>query len=453
MHLHVIILAAGRGKRMKSDIAKVQHPLGGVPMLERVVRTAQALHPQQIHIIYGNHGDHLKDELNYLPVNWVFQKEQKGTGHAVMQALPFCKKGERVLVLYGDVPLISEITLKQLLKETPENGLGLVVAEFENPTGLGRIVRNEMGNIVAIVEEKDANAQEKQIREINTGILTATTNHLKEWLPKLKTSNRQQEYYLTDIVELAVKDGIYVGGVFAHCSEEVQGVNDRWQLTALERYYQKTLAKELALSGVTIQDPSRLDIRGEVAIAKDVTLDINILLEGKIKIGKYSHIGANVVLKNVEIGRHVVIKPNTIIEEAKIADGCIIGPFARIRPETVLSKNVHVGNFVEIKKSTLGEGAKANHLTYLGDASVGKKTNVGAGTITCNYDGANKHKTIIGENAFIGSNTALVAPVKIGKNATIGAGSVITKNTPANELTLSRAKQITIKDWKRPKKK
>lgn len=451
MGLSVVILAAGKGKRMASNMPKILHSLGGIPLLERVVNTVQALKVDKIHVVYGNGGSAVRDELNYLPVHWVEQQELLGTGHAVLQALPHCQDNDQVLVLYGDVPLISLKTLRHLLESTPRSGLGLVVAELKNPTGLGRIIRNEMGNIIRIVEHKDATPMQLKIHEINTGIMIAQARHLKNWLPKLKNSNRQKEYYLTDAVALAVADGYPVGGIMAHCPEEVQGVNDRWELANLERYFQRTMAKKLALAGATIIDPRRLDVRGDdVHVAHDVTIDVNVVLEGKIRIGKNSKIGPHVVLKNVTLGNNVEIRANTVIEDATIASNCIVGPFAHIRPGSVLEKNVKIGNFVEIKKTTLGVGSKANHLTYLGDTTIGSHVNIGAGTITCNYDGTNKWRTTIKDYAFIGSNTALVAPVIIAEGATIGAGSTITQNAPANQLTIGRARQHTVDNWQRP---
>ncbi len=454
MGLNVVILAAGKGKRMASNLPKILHPLGGIPLLERVVKTVQALKADKIHVVYGNGGSAVRDVLSYLPVHWVEQEEQLGTGHAVLQALPHCKDNDQVLVLYGDVPLISLKTLHHLLESTPRSGLGLVVTELKNPTGLGRIIRNELGNIIRIVEHKDATPAQLKIREINTGIMVAQAKHLKNWLPKLKNSNRQKEYYLTDAVAQAVADGLPVGGVMAHCSQEVQGVNDRWELANLERYFQRTMAKKLALAGATIIDPNRLDVRGDdVHVAHDVTIDVNVVLEGKIKIGKNSKIGPHVVLKNVTIGDNVEIRANTVIEDAIIANNCTIGPFSRIRPGTVLEKDVKIGNFVETKKTKIGRGSKANHLAYLGDTTIGSHVNIGAGTITCNYDGANKWQTTIKDYAFVGSNTSLVAPVIIAEGATIGAGSTITEDAPANRLTISRARQRTIDNWKRPDKK
>lgn len=452
MALSIVILAAGKGKRMASPIPKVMHLLGGVSMLERVVKTAQSLHPKKIHVVYGNGGSTLPESLPHLPVNWVFQKEQLGTGHAVMRALPFCDDNERVLVLYGDVPVISTQTLQQLLEETPKGGVGLLVTELENPTGFGRIVRDHEDNIVAIIEEKDATRSQRAIKEINTGIVTAPAKFLKDCLPRVSNQNAQQEYYLTDMIALAVEDGVPLRGFTAVNANEVRGVNDPWQLVKLERYYQSECARQLALSGVAIMDPARLDIRGDASIAPSTKLDINVILEGDVTIGAGSEIGPNVVIKNSIIGERVKIYANSVIEGAVIENDCEVGPFARLRVETVMKSKSKIGNFVETKKTILGENSKASHLTYLGDAIIGKKVNVGAGTITCNYDGVNKWETEIGDGAFIGSNTSLVAPIEIGKNATIAAGSVVTKNAPAEELTITRAKQAVVPNWKRPQK-
>lgn len=449
MALSIVILAAGKGKRMVSPLPKVMHRLGGITMLERVVQTAQALSPEKIHVVYGNGGATLRESLPHLNVHWAFQKEQLGTGHAVMQALPACDDNERVLVLYGDVPVITLQTLQMLLSETPQDGVGLLVAELEDPTGFGRIVRDHHDNIVGIIEEKDANPTQRAIREINTGIVTAPAAFMKTCLPRLSNHNAQHEYYLTDMISLAVEDGLSVRGVRAENPNEVRGVNDPWQLATLERYYQLERAKQLAYSGVTIMDPARLDIRGEVFIAPSVKLDVNVVLEGRVTIGKDSDIGPNVVIKNTTIGQHVKIHANTVIDGAVIEDGCEVGPFARVRPDSILKAKAKVGNFVEMKKTILGENSKASHLSYLGDAIIGNNVNIGAGTITCNYDGVNKWQTEIGDGAFIGSNTSLIAPIKIGAHATIGAGSAISKFAPADQLTVSRAKQISLESWKR----
>ena len=452
MTLSVVILAAGKGKRMVSSLPKVMHRLGGITMLERVVQTAQLLSPSKIHVVYGNGGSILPDSLPHLNVHWVFQKEQLGTGHAVMQALPGCDDNERVLVLYGDVPVISVETLQLLLMETAEDGVGLLIAELQDPTGFGRIVRDHHDNIVGIVEEKDANPTQRAIREINTGIVTGPAAFMKSCLPRLSNHNAQHEYYLTDMIALAVEDGLSVRGVKAENYNEVRGVNDPWQLATLERYYQLERAKQLAYSGVTIMDPARLDLRGEVFIAPSAKIDVNVILEGRVVIGKETEIGPNVVIKNSTIGQNVKVHANTVIDGAIIEDHCEVGPFARVRPDSILKTKSKVGNFVEMKKTILGENSKASHLTYLGDAIVGNNVNIGAGTITCNYDGVNKWQTEIGDGAFIGSNTSLIAPVKIGENATIGAGSAISKYAPADQLTVTRAKQVTIENWKRKEK-
>jgi bifunctional UDP-N-acetylglucosamine pyrophosphorylase / glucosamine-1-phosphate N-acetyltransferase len=447
--LHVIVLAAGKGQRMMSDLPKVLHCLGGKPLLERVIDTARQLQPETTHVVYGNGGSMVSQALKHLPVRWVEQPELLGTGHAVLQALPYCPDEGRVLILYGDVPLISVESLKNLLETTPPDALGLIVAELPNPDGFGRIIRDQNGRITAIVEHRDASEQQRAIKEINTGIMTAPARDLKKWLPQLKNANRQNEYYLTDIIALAAAASIPVYGAKSACNEETRGVNDRAELAALERFYQQRTALELMRKGVTLADPARLDVRGDVSIAADVSIDINVILEGRVVIGKNSRIGPHVVLKNVEIGEDVEILAHSVIEGAVIADHCQVGPFARIRPESVLEAKVKVGNFVEVKKSRLGLGSKANHLSYLGDAEIGAQVNIGAGTITCNYDGKNKHQTHIADGAFIGSNTSLVAPVSIEKNATIGAGSTITRDAPADTLTVARARQTTIKGWRR----
>lgn len=452
MSLTIVILAAGKGKRMVSPLPKVMHLLGGITLLERVVQTAESLHPKKIYVVYGNGGSTLPESLPHLNVNWVFQKEQLGTGHAVMQALPACDDHETILVLYGDVPIISTNTLKQLLDEAPKNGVGLLVTELDDPTGFGRIVRDHEDNIVAIVEEKDATRTQRAIKEINTGIVTAPARFLKKGLPLLSNQNAQNEYYLTDMIALAVEQGLTVRSVTVTNSNEVRGVNDPWQLTTLERYYQMERARELALTGVTIMDPARLDMRGDITIAPSTKLDVNVILEGTVKIGSHCEIGPNVYIKNTTIADNVKIFANSVIDGATIENHCEIGPFARIREKTILKSKSKIGNFVETKKTTLGENSKASHLTYLGDAMIGKNVNIGAGTITCNYDGVNKWPTQIDDGAFIGSNTSLIAPIEIGKNATIGAGSVVSKKAPAEKLTVTRAKQTIIESWQRPSK-
>ncbi len=452
MGLSVIVLAAGNGKRMFSGVPKVLHELAGVPMVERVVRTAEQLNPDSIHVVYGSGGAQVRQSLTHLPVNWIKQEERQGTGHAVSQAVPFCHKDDQVLVLYGDVPLISEETLSKLLQQTPDSALGLVIIDKKNPSGLGRIIRNELGNITAIVEEKDATELEKKITEVNTGILTASVKQLQKWLPQLKNDNKQNEYYLTDIVSFAVRDGIAVGGVISHCEKEVQGVNDRWQLASLERHFQLEQAKALTYSGVKVLDPYRLDIRGQVSVGRDSILDVNVILEGDVVIGNNCFIGPNVILKNVTLGDDVTIAANSLVEHATINDKATVGPFARIRPETTIGKGAKVGNFVEIKASDIGAGSKVSHLSYIGDATLGCGVNIGAGTITCNYDGVNKWQTVIQDGAFVGSNSSLVAPLTVGCDATIGAGSTVSRDAPAEQLTLERAQQRTVSSWKRPEK-
>lgn len=453
MELSVIILAAGQGKRMQTDIPKVLHSIGGIPLLERVIRTAENLQAKDIYVVYGNGGSKLRDILQHANVHWIEQHQQLGTGHAVLQVLPKITDNARVLVLYGDVPLISKPTLNKLLTDIPEKALGILIAERDNPTGYGRIIRDKNHEIIAIIEQKDATPQQQKIKEINTGILTTTAKNLENWLPRVANKNSQGEYYLTDIVALAVADGCPVIGVNSYCMEETQGVNDRCELARLERYYQQQQAQYLMLQGVTLMDPLRFDLRGELMAEKDITIDINVIIEGKVSIGSGSKIGPNTLLRNVTIGNNVEIKANCVIEDAIIESACVIGPFARIRPKTHLKENVHIGNFVEIKNSEIDKNSKAQHLAYVGDATIGENVNVGAGVITCNYDGVNKYRTIIEDGAFIGSDSQLVAPVTIGEGAYIGSGSTITTDAPPGKLTLGRAKQVTIEKWRPPKKK
>lgn len=448
MKLSVIILAAGQGTRMRSKQPKVLHAIAGKSMLERVVNTAQQLNPQEIFVIYGYQGDLLREKLSHLKVTWVEQKEQLGTGHAVMQATPKIAEDHRVLVLYGDVPLISKTTLDKLIKTASEKSIGMITADLEDPAELGRIVRDQSGNFMEIVEYKDATEMQRNITEINSGIYSFPARHLKSWLPKISVANAQKEYYLTDVLAMAVQEGVAVATVFPESDCEVMGVNDRVQLATLERYYQEIQTENLMRQGVTMLDPTRVDIRGEVTTQQDVTVDINVIFEGKVSLGYGCFIGPNCIIKNSILGDNVVVEANSIIENSHVEENCHVGPFARLRPESHLKKKSRVGNFVEIKKSEIGEGSKVNHLSYIGDAAVGKNVNVGAGTITCNYDGVNKHRTIIGDGAFIGSGTELVAPVEVGAGAFIGAGSTITQHAPENELTLARARQQTIKGWK-----
>jgi len=454
MTVQIVILAAGQGKRMHSYLPKVLHRLAGKPLLEHVITTAFPLSPLTPPIIvYGHQGNTLPQSFPQHDLRWVEQKEQLGTGHALLQALPIIPEQSQVLVLYGDVPLISEQTLKKLINTTPLNAIGMLTAHLTHPAGYGRIKRDQHHHIIGIVEEKDATAEERQINEINPGIYFIPAHYLKKWLPLIENANAQKEYYLTDIISFAVKENISIHAVQPVSNEEILGVNDRVQLAYLERFYQRQQADKLMRHGVTLCDPARLDIRGNIHVGRDVIIDVNVILEGSVSIGDECSIGAHTILRNVKLGKRVKVKANSIIEGADIADDCIIGPFARIRPDTILREHVHIGNFVEVKKSEIAQGSKVNHLSYVGDSTVGKHVNIGAGTITCNYDGANKHKTIIGDDAFIGSCTQLVAPVSIGAGATIGAGSTITRDAPPHQLTLSRVPQYTVANWQRPKKK
>jgi bifunctional UDP-N-acetylglucosamine pyrophosphorylase/glucosamine-1-phosphate N-acetyltransferase len=452
MSLSIIILAAGQGTRMYSGKPKVLHQLAGKSLLEHVHHTASMLETRGIHIIYGYGGDQLIEEHPHLDVDWVEQAEQLGTGHAVKQALPNIPDKDLVLVLYGDVPLITNETLSDLVNAAEETTFSLLTTFVEDPRGYGRIVRNENDEVSRVVEEKDASNDEKKIREINTGMMVANGKALKQWVEKLEDKNSQSEYYLTDVIEMAVNDGIKVNTVQPHSEVEIRGVNDRAQLSELERYYQLIQAHQLMRRGITIMDPVRFDLRGDLEIDSDCYIDINVILEGRLKIGSGVRIGANCIIKDSVIDDDVEILPNSVIENSVIGKACRIGPFARIRPESVLNENVHVGNFVEIKKTVIGNGSKVNHLSYIGDSEIGTDTNVGAGVITCNYDGANKHKTIIGDNVFIGSDVQLVAPVSVSSGATIAAGTTITKDVAENELAISRAPQKSMPDWKRPKK-
>ncbi|UQX78709.1 bifunctional UDP-N-acetylglucosamine diphosphorylase/glucosamine-1-phosphate N-acetyltransferase GlmU [Mannheimia haemolytica] len=450
--LSVVILAAGKGTRMYSDLPKVLHPVAGKPMVKHVIDTAKQLDAQQIHLIYGHGADLLKARLSEEPVNWVFQAEQLGTGHAMQQAAPFFADDENIVMLYGDAPLITKATLERLIAAKPENGIALLTVELENPTGYGRIIR-ENGSVVAIVEQKDANEAQLKVKEVNTGVMVASGASFKKWLKNLNNNNAQGEYYITDVIAMANQEGFKVQAVQATEFMEVEGANNRLQLAALERFYQKREAEKLLLAGVTIIDPSRFDLRGTVTHGKDVQIDVNVILEGEIKLGNNVKIGAGCVLKNCEIGDNVEIKPYSVIEDSIVGAKSAIGPFSRLRPGAELAEETHIGNFVEIKKATIGKGSKANHLTYVGDAEIGKECNIGAGVITCNYDGANKFKTIIGDNVFVGSDSQLIAPVTIASGSTIGAGATVTKDIAENELVISRVPQRHIQGWQRPTKK
>ncbi len=453
MTLGVVILAAGRGTRMCSDLPKVLHPLAGQPLLAHVLNAATTLDAAQQVVVFGHGGAQVPAAFAERDCIWVEQAEQRGTGHALMLALPvLLPEVTQVLVLYGDVPLITPATLRRLVASSVHTGLALLTAEVCNPSGYGRIVRDHTGRLLRIVEEKDATLAEREIHEINTGFLVAERTQLAAWLAQIGTNNAQGEYYLTDIVALAAQDGVTIASTRPGCLTEVTGVNDRVQLAELERFYQRATAEDLMRSGVTLADPARFDLRGTLHAERDVHLDINVIIEGEVWLGSGVRVGANCVLKDCRIGAGTEIFPNCVLDGATVGANARIGPFARLRPAALLADDTHVGNFVEIKKTTLGRGSKANHLTYLGDADIGAGVNIGAGTITCNYDGVNKSLTQIGDDAFIGSNTALVAPVSIGAGATIGAGSVITRSAPAAQLTLARTRQTTLAGWQRPQK-
>ena len=433
--MNVVILAAGQGKRMVSDLPKVLHPLAGRPLLSHVVATARELGADRICVVYGHGGERVRTAMAADDVTWVLQQPQLGTGHAVLQALPYLDPDADTLVLYGDVPLVKAATLRRLVARAAPSSLALLTVGLDNPRGYGRIVRVG-GEVARIVEEKDADDAEKAIREVNTGILVAPTAALARWLPGLGNGNAQGEYYLTDIVALAVAEGMPVATEQPSHAWEVEGVNSKVQLAALERIHQRNLAQALLEQGVTLADPARIDIRGELTCGRDVFIDVNCVFEGRVTIADGVHIAANCVIQDAEVG-----------------PGCVVGPFARLRPGTVLGRDVHIGNFVEVKNSQIADRSKANHLSYIGDATIGSRVNVGAGTITCNYDGVNKFRTVIEDDAFIGSDTQLVAPVTVGRGATLGAGTTLTKDAPADQLTVSRARQVAVPSWRRPVKK
>lgn len=450
--LSVVILAAGKGTRMYSDLPKVLHPLAGKPMVQHVIDTALGLGAQHVHLVYGHGGDLLKEKLATQPVNWVLQAQQLGTGHAMQQAAPYFADDEDVLMLYGDVPLISSATLDRLLAAKPQGGIGLLTVKLDDPSGYGRIVR-ENGTVTGIVEHKDASDEQRKINEINTGILVAAGRDLKRWLALLNNNNAQGEFYITDIIALAHQEGNRIEAVHPDRLSEVEGVNNRLQLATLERVYQAEQAEKLLLAGVMLLDPARFDLRGELTHGRDITIDSNVIIEGNVTLGDRVRIAAGCVLKNCVIGDDCEISPYSVIEDSTLAAECTVGPFARLRPGAELAQGAHVGNFVEMKKAYLGKGSKAGHLSYLGDAEIGDDVNIGAGTITCNYDGANKYKTIIGDGVFVGSDTQLIAPVSVGKGSTIAAGTTVTDDVGDDELILSRVKQVHIKGWQRPTKK
>jgi len=451
--LEVVILAAGKGKRMFSDTPKVLHKVAGRPLLQHVVDTALSLEASAVHVVIGHEAQQIEDCLQKTPVLWAMQAEQLGTGHAVAQAMPHVHDKSIVLVLYGDVPLIQADTLQALVALAHSGGLAILTLNSKDPSGLGRIIRDASGHAIAIVEEKDANTQQRKITETNTGILAVQASHLQHWLGQLKNDNAQGEYYLTDIVALAVLQGVDVATQIVDDELEVLGVNNKVQLAQLERHYQGRVALQLLESGVTLADPSRIDVRGELLCGRDVEIDINCIFEGKVAIGNRVRIGPNVCIKNAIIGDDSVIHANSHVDGVTIGAACAVGPFARLRPGTVLNTGSKIGNFVETKKAIIGHGSKVSHLSYVGDATIGRDVNIGAGTITCNYDGVNKYETLIEDNVFVGSNTALVAPLTIGENATIGAGSTITGDVPGRHLAIARGRQRNIEGWEKPVKK
>ncbi len=452
MKLGVVVLAAGKGKRMRSRIPKVLHPLAGRPLLAHVLDTAQALGAARVCVVYGYGGELVPQRMADYDCVWVEQAEQQGTGHAVMQAMPSLRDMDRILVLYGDVPLMEPTTLQHLMDAAVDTDLGMLTATFDDPTGYGRIVRDKTGQVVRIVEQQDATEAELRIGEANTGFLVADRARLDDWLARIENRNAQGEYYLTDVFALAVQEGVEIATSHPRTLDEVYGVNDRIQLAALERAFQRRRAEALMRDGVTLADPARFDIRGRLHAGEDVSIDVNVVIEGEVRLGAGVSIGPNCLLRDCELGPGTEVFANCVIEGAVVGADARIGPFSRLRPEAVLADEVHVGNFVELKKSQVGEGSKVNHLTYVGDARIGCDVNVGAGTITCNYDGAAKHLTVIEDRAFIGSNASLVAPVEIGAGATVGAGSVVCRKVPAGKLTVTRAKQTTVEGWQRPRK-
>ena len=457
--MEAVILAAGRGTRMHSQLPKVLHTVGNKPMLIHVINSAESAGAKKIHVVVGNDGERIKEQVRRFPiqneVSWILQSEQLGTAHAVQQAASHFEskaEGDHILVLYGDVPLIKPDTLVQLLLNTKTGSIGILTLLTENNRGLGRILRDESNKIMGIVEEKDASDLQKEIKEVNSGIMALPADRLGSWLGKIENNNQQSEYYLTDIIELAATENVAISSVVISNEIEAQGVNDKSQLALLERHFQMTKCKELLDKGVIIKDPSRVDIRGELSCGQDVEIDFNTLFEGDVTLGNNVKIGPNAIIKDSSIGDDTQILPGTIIEGSTIGEETILGPNARIRPGTILGNKVKVGNFVETKKAILGEGTKANHLAYIGDAEIGKNCNIGAGTIFCNYDGANKHKTLLGDNVFIGSNSVLVAPVKLEDDSFVAAGSAVNTNIPKGNLAVGRTKQRNISGWKRPSK-
>ena len=451
--LTTVILAAGKGTRMKSSLPKVLHPIASKSLVEHVIDTAKKLSDKSINLVVGHGADEVKQHISAIEnINFIVQEQQLGTGHAVQQALPYLDDDSIALILYGDVPLIEEKTLRRLISVVDEKSLGLLTVTLKDSNGYGRIVRNDMGQVIAIVEQKDALENELLITEVNTGVMAVNASHLKEWLPQLSNKNAQGEYYLTDIIALAKSQNISINTEQPAHEWEVLGVNDRRQQAELERIYQLTLAEKLLLEGVTLIDPSRFDCRGELTVGKDVIIDINCIFKGNVSIGDNVKIGANCIIENTSIANGTEIKDHCILEGATLQENCIVGPFARLRPETVLAEQVKIGNFVETKKVNINKRSKVNHLSYVGDATLGEDVNIGAGTITCNYDGVNKHQTIIEDNVFVGSNSSLVAPLTIESGSTIGAGSTINRLVEKETLALTRAPQKTYREWLRPTK-
>jgi bifunctional UDP-N-acetylglucosamine pyrophosphorylase/glucosamine-1-phosphate N-acetyltransferase len=453
MALSIVVLAAGQGTRMKSDLPKVLQPLAGRPLLAHVLERCQELDADAVHVVYGHGAERVRQVFDDSQVTWVLQEEQLGTGHAVLQAIPHIPQDHDVLVLCADVPLIRTATLKDLLGRLEKAPLALLTVEMADPAGYGRIIRAEDGAVEAIVEHRDANEYQRRVREINTGLLAARAEHLRAWLGDLKADNQQREYYLTDIVAMAVAEKLAVAAVASDDEDEVLGINDKLHLARAEAIYRRRQAEQLMRAGVTLADPARVDVRGTLECGRDVFIDVNAVFEGRVVLGDRVKIGPNAWLKDVELGDDCEVLSNVVMEQLRAGRACTLGPFARLRPGVELDDQAKVGNFVEIKKSRIGKGSKVNHLTYVGDARVGEHVNVGAGTVTCNYDGVNKHETVIGDGVFVGSGVLLVAPVEIGAGAVLGAGSVITKSAPADKLTVARARQVVIPGWKRPEKK
>ncbi len=452
MPLEVIVLAAGQGKRMRSDLPKVLHPIGGRPLLGHVLDVARELEPKKTLVVHGHGAEKVRAAFAEAPVEWVLQAEQLGTGHAVQQAMKHASGGGDVLILYGDVPLVRPASLKRLI-EAARDAVAVMTTEVEDPKGYGRIVRAANGDVERIVEEKDATHAERKIREINAGFMALSGKRLQGWLGKISNRNAQKEYYLTDLVTLAVKEGVRVVGVKVDDATEVAGVNSKAELAALERAFQRREAKRLMDDGVSLADPSRIDVRGTLECGRDVVIDVNCLFEGRVRLGDGVRIGPNCVVRNVTLGAGTEVLPFSHLEDSEVGERCRLGPYARLRPGSHLAEEVHIGNFVEVKASRLAAQSKVNHLSYVGDTEIGARVNVGAGTITCNFDGVSKNRTVIEDDCFIGSDTTLVAPVRIARGSYIGAGSTITKDTPPGQLTLARGRQVSIPAWKPPKKK